>query len=71
MKGDKVSSKGVFGGQRGKGFLKGFFKSCRCWGLPQQVLATIGCVRRYKGVFTKEHTLKSSTTTQRDPGRIE
>ena len=36
------------------------------WGLPQQVLATVGCVRRFKELY-KERTLKSSTKTQRDP----
>ena len=42
---------------RGEGSLKGFFKGRRCWGLPQQVLATIGCVGRsrvYKGAYTQE-----------------
>ena len=29
---------------KGKGFLKGVFKSEGCWGLPQQLLATIGCL---------------------------
>ena len=37
------------------------------WGLPQQVLATVGCVRRFKGLH-EERTLESSTKTQRDPG---
>ena len=29
---------------KGEGFLKGVFKSERCWGLPQQLLATSGCL---------------------------
>ena len=29
---------------KGEGFLKGVFKSKGCWGLPQQLLATIGCL---------------------------
>ena len=51
----------------GTRILEGLPQETRSWGLPQQVLATIGCVRRIKG-FYKERTLKSSTKTQRDPG---
>ena len=29
--------------QRTRDPLKGFFKGRRCWGLPQQLLATVGC----------------------------
>ena len=53
--------------------LEGLLQGAKGWGLPQQVLATVGCVRRFKGL-NKERTLKSSTETQRDPrdpGRIE
>ena len=39
-----------------KGSLKGFFKGRRCWGLPQLVLATVGCVRRYKGFYKGAYT---------------
>ena len=39
-------------------------------GFRSKSLATIGCVRRYKGL-TRERTLKSSTRTRRDPGRTE
>ena len=27
--------------------LKGFFKGQGCWGLPQRLLATIGCIREF------------------------
>ena len=53
--------------------LEGLLQGAKGWGLPQQVLATVGCIRRFKGL-NKERTLKSSTETQRDPrdpGRIE
>ena len=33
---------------KGKGFLKGFFKRRGCWGLPQWLLATSGCLRSFK-----------------------
>ena len=52
----KGSSKGVFRGTRDKGSLKGFFKGHWRWGLPQQVLAMIGCVRRYKGFYKGAYT---------------
>ena len=40
--------KGVFG-NKGQGILlKGFFKGRRCWGLPQQLLATVGCSKEFK-----------------------
>ena len=44
---------------KGKGFLKVVFKSEGCWGLPQQLLATIGCLgssrtKVYKQVHTQE-----------------
>ena len=29
--------------------LKGIFKEQRCWGLPQQLLATIGCIESFRG----------------------
>ena len=32
-------------------FLKDVFKSQGCWGLPQQLLATIGCFREFEGRF--------------------
>ena len=51
---------------KGQGILEGLLQGAKGWGLPQQVLATIGCVRRFKGGY-KECTLKSSTETQRDP----
>ena len=47
----RASSRYKGAGVKGKESLKGFFKGCRCWGLPQQVLATIGSVRRFKGVL--------------------
>ena len=28
--------------------MKGFFKSEGCWGLPQQLLATVGCYEEFK-----------------------
>ena len=28
--------------------MKGFFKSEGCWGLPQQLLATVGCYKEFK-----------------------
>ena len=31
-----------------KGLLKGVFKSQGCWGLPQQLLATSGCLGSFK-----------------------
>ena len=34
---------------RVQGFLKDFFKRQGCWGLPQQLLATVGCVGSFKG----------------------
>ena len=30
------------------GDLKGFFKDEGCWGLPQQLLATVGCYEEFK-----------------------
>ena len=46
--------------------MKGIFKGFRCWGRPQQLLATIGCVRGFKGEY-KERTLESSAKTLRSP----
>ena len=46
--------------------MKGIFKGHRCWGLPQQLLATIGCIRGFKGEY-KERTLESSAKTLRSP----
>ena len=41
---------------RVKGFSKGVFENKGCWGLPQQLLATIGCLE-FKDKFYKEaHT---------------
>ena len=45
---------------RDQGFLKGVFKNKGgCWGLPRQLLATIGCLgsskdEGYKGAYTQE-----------------
>ena len=44
---------------KGEGFLKGIFKSKGCWGLPQQLLATTGCLgssrtKVYKQAHTRE-----------------
>ena len=50
-----------------RGFLKDVFKSKECWGLPQQLLAIIGCLGSSRSKFTRKHTLKSSARTQRDP----
>ena len=36
--------------------LKGFFKGDICWGLPQWLLATTGCVRGLQGVIQEAHT---------------
>ena len=44
--------------------MKGVFKGQGCWGLPQLLLATIGCVRGFKG-YDKERTLESSAKTLR------
>ena len=46
--------------------MKGVFKGHRCWGLLQQLLATIGCVRGFQGEY-KERTLESSAKTLRSP----
>ena len=46
--------------------MKGVFKGYECWGLPQQLLATIGCIRGFKGLY-KERTLESSAKTLRGP----
>ena len=45
--------------RRARGPLKGFFERRRCWGLPQQLLATIGCCKEFKdkglqGAYTQE-----------------
>ena len=44
--------------------LKGVFKGHWCWGLPQQLLATISCVRGFEDEY-KERTLESSAKTLR------
>ena len=42
---------------KGEGFLKVVFKSKGCWGLPQQLLATIGCLGSSRTkVYTRAHT---------------
>ena len=46
--------------------MRGVFKERGCWGLPQRLLATIGCVRGFKGLY-KERTLESSAKTLRSP----
>ena len=46
---------------KGLRFLKGVFKSKGCWGLPRQLLATIGCIGSSRTKGMKEHALKSST----------
>ena len=33
---------------KNKGDLRGFLKRRRCWGLPQLLLATIGCCKEFK-----------------------
>ena len=46
--------------------MKDVFKGHGRWGLPQQLLATIGCIRGFKDEY-KEHTLESSAKTLRSP----
>ena len=50
---------------KGQGSLKGFFKGTSAGGFRSKSLATIGCVRRFKG-YTRKRTLESSTRTLRD-----
>ena len=68
--GDKVSSKDVFRGQGGKGVLEGLLQGSRMLGASIASLSNDRLLKTFKG-FTRECTLKSSTVTQRDPGRIE
>ena len=51
---------------KGQGSLKGFFKGTSAGDFRSKSLATIGCVRRFKG-YTRKCTLESSTKTLRDP----
>ena len=46
--------------------MKGVFKGYRCWGLPQRLLAMIGCIRGFQSEY-KERTLESSAKTLRSP----
>ena len=43
--------------QRGRGSLKGVFKGQGCWGLPQRLLATVGCIRGSK-IYTRSAHLR-------------
>ena len=52
--------------QRSTESLKGVFKGHGHWGLPQRLLATVGCIRGFRGLY-KEHTLGSSAKTLRSP----
>ena len=38
---------------KGQGFLKGFFKGCVCWGLPQQVFSNNRLHKTYQGGYTR------------------
>ena len=49
----------------GKGVLEGRLQEQGCWGLPQQLLAMIGCLGSSRTKVTRERTLKSSAKTQR------
>ena len=67
---DKVPPKGVFGGQRSKGILEGLLQDPWVLGASTASLSNNRLLKTFKGL-QEERTLRSSTATQRNPGRTE